>query len=62
MRIDGSDILSPLGLSGGIVQVPAECKSNEQKMGVGVTVYHFVDSIEDVCLSTSITLAHFYYF
>jgi len=37
----------PSGLGGGIVQVSAECKAVEQKNGVGVTVYHFVESIED---------------
>jgi hypothetical protein len=40
-----------LGLSGGIIQVPAECKSREQKNGTGVTIYHFVESIEDVSFS-----------
>ncbi|KAF2458072.1 hypothetical protein BDY21DRAFT_363640 [Lineolata rhizophorae] len=36
-----------MGLSGGIVQVSAECKASEQKDGTGVTIYHFVESIED---------------
>jgi hypothetical protein len=48
LYLNSADSLSPTGLSGGIVQVPAECKSTEQKNGVGMTVYHFVDSIEDV--------------
>jgi hypothetical protein len=40
-----------LDLSGGIVQVPASCKENsELKNGVGVTVYHFVESIDEVYL------------
>ena len=35
-------------MTGGIVQVPAECKSGELKNGMGVTIYHFVESIEKV--------------
>ena len=38
------------GLTGGIVQVPAECKTGtELKNGMGTTVHHFVESIESVC-------------
>jgi hypothetical protein len=40
-----------LGLTGGIVQVPGECKTGELKMGVGTTVYHFVENIEEVNLA-----------
>lgn len=43
------------GLTGGILKVSAECKQagGELKNGVGVTVYHFVDSIDGVSLSPS---------
>lgn len=37
-----------LGLTGGIVQVPADCKTGDLKNGMGVTIYHFVESIEKV--------------
>jgi hypothetical protein len=43
--------LTRTDLGGGIVRVSPECIRTEQKMGVGVTVYHFVDSIEEVSLS-----------
>jgi len=36
------------GLSGGVVQVDASCKSAELRNGVGMTIYHFVDSIDTV--------------
>ncbi|KAG9230711.1 hypothetical protein BJ875DRAFT_144843 [Amylocarpus encephaloides] len=41
------------GLTGGIVHVPAACKDKdgakvESPNGVGVTLYHFVDSIESM--------------
>ncbi|KIM99145.1 hypothetical protein OIDMADRAFT_181574 [Oidiodendron maius Zn] len=37
------------GLGGGIVKVPVECKASggELKKGVGVTIYHLVESIEE---------------
>lgn len=35
------------GLSGGILQVPASCKESTHPMGVGATIYHFVESIEE---------------
>jgi len=35
------------GLGGGIIQVPASCKEKDHPMGVGVTIYHFVESIEE---------------
>ncbi|KAG4424764.1 hypothetical protein IFR04_002112 [Cadophora malorum] len=35
-----------MGLTGGIVQVPADCKTGDLKNGMGVTIYHFVESIE----------------
>lgn len=37
-----------MGLTGGILQVPASCKEGEMKKGLGVTIYHFVESIEKV--------------
>jgi hypothetical protein len=38
-----------IGLSGGIVKVDAECKTGgEHKKGFGATIYHSVDSIEEV--------------
>jgi hypothetical protein len=40
------------GLTGGIVQVPAECKTAELKNGMGVTIYHYVESIEDVSVDS----------
>jgi predicted enzyme related to lactoylglutathione lyase len=40
----------PSGLSGGIIKVDASCKTTEQPKGVGITVYHFVESIDDVSL------------
>ena len=40
---------------GGIVQVSAECKKDgELKMGSGITVYHFVESIEEVSATTNL--------
>ncbi|PMD66841.1 uncharacterized protein K444DRAFT_605837 [Hyaloscypha bicolor E] len=39
---------SPSGLSGGIVQVSASCKNNKLQNGMGVTVYHFVESIDEI--------------
>jgi hypothetical protein len=33
--------------------VPAECKSDDLKKGVGVTIYHLVESIEEVRSLTS---------
>jgi hypothetical protein len=50
------------GLTGGIMKVSSECKQagGELKNGVGVTVYHFVDSIDGVSRSPShIFLFHF---
>jgi len=38
---------SPSGLTGGIVHVPTECKTAELKNGMGMTIYHYVESIED---------------
>ncbi|KAH8663431.1 hypothetical protein BGZ60DRAFT_411290 [Tricladium varicosporioides] len=35
------------GLSGGIIKVDATCKTTEQPKGVGITVYHFVESIDE---------------
>jgi len=37
------------GLSGGIIPVSASCKNSELQNGTGVTVYHFVESIDEVC-------------
>lgn len=45
-----TDSVRQIGLSGGIVPVPAECKSNDLARGVGVTVYHLVENIEAVRL------------
>jgi hypothetical protein len=39
-------------LTGGIVQIPAECKTAELKNGMGVTIYHYVESIEDVSMAS----------
>lgn len=36
-----------IGLSGGIIAVDATCKATEQPKGVGITVYHFVESIDE---------------
>jgi hypothetical protein len=44
-----SRLIMKIGLSGGIVQVSASCKNNELQNGMGVTVYHFVESIDEVC-------------
>jgi hypothetical protein len=33
---------------GGLVQMPEQLKPSEQAMGSGFTVYHFVDSIDEV--------------
>jgi hypothetical protein len=44
-----SRLIVKIGLSGGIVQVSASCKNNELQNGMGVTVYHFVESIDEVC-------------
>jgi len=39
----------PSGLTGGIVKLPADCpKPTDQPMGIGSTVYYFVDSIDDI--------------
>ncbi|KAF8860192.1 hypothetical protein BDZ45DRAFT_800985 [Acephala macrosclerotiorum] len=38
---------APSGLGGGILQVSADCKRSELKDGMGVTIYHFVESIEE---------------
>jgi hypothetical protein len=49
-----SGLMMKVGLSGGIIQVSASCKTNELQNGMGVTVYHFVDSIDEVsCISFS---------
>lgn len=45
-----TDSVRQIGLSGGIVPVTAECKSNDLARGVGVTVYHLVENIEAVRL------------
>jgi len=36
----------PSGLSGGIMKLPSDCHREDQKMGVGMTVYYFCESIE----------------
>ena len=36
------------GLSGGIMKLPSDCQREDQKMGVGMTVYYFSESIEKV--------------
>jgi hypothetical protein len=46
-------VLTRIGLTGGIVKVGEECKSAELNNGMGVTVYHFVESIEEVCHASS---------
>ncbi|OCK79446.1 hypothetical protein K432DRAFT_330126 [Lepidopterella palustris CBS 459.81] len=38
----------PSGLSGGIIKLPADCVRDEQKNGVGFTVYFFAESIEGI--------------
>ncbi|KAF2820489.1 hypothetical protein CC86DRAFT_374198 [Ophiobolus disseminans] len=39
----------PSGLSGGIVKLPDHCpKPGEQPMGIGSTVYYFVESIDEI--------------
>jgi len=47
-------------LTGGIIQVPAECKKHEQKMGTGFTIYHFVESIENVSSYVCVGKGFFY--
>jgi len=37
----------PDGLGGGIMKVSEECKASEQSMGQGMTVYYFVNSVEE---------------
>jgi len=37
----------PDGFGGGIIQVPADCKTAEQKNGVGMTVYYWVNSVDE---------------
>jgi len=37
-----------IGLAGGIVQVPESLKTANQPKGYGVTIYHMVDSIDEV--------------
>jgi len=37
----------PVGLGGGIVQLPADCKPAEQKNGMGMTIYYFVNSVDE---------------
>ena len=48
-----TDSVAYAGLGGGIVKVPAECKASggELKKGVGVTIYHLVESIEEASSS-----------
>ncbi|CZR63044.1 uncharacterized protein PAC_12941 [Phialocephala subalpina] len=46
-RIAMWSFAAPSGLSGGIVQVAADCKTAELKNGMGFTIYHFVESIEE---------------
>ncbi|KAF2004034.1 hypothetical protein P154DRAFT_560863 [Amniculicola lignicola CBS 123094] len=41
------DFKQPSGISGGIIPLPKECVRAEQSMGSGMTVYYFVNSIED---------------
>jgi hypothetical protein len=43
MPIDGD-----LGLGGGIVKMPEDCGPNTQSLGSGITVYHMVESLEQV--------------
>ena len=40
------------------MQVPAECKNNEHKQGTGVTIYHFVESIDVVSSLRSTSTEH----
>ena len=42
-----------IGLTGGILKVGEECKGGELKNGMGVTIYHFVENIEEVCAFSS---------
>jgi len=45
-----SDLIRNIaGLTGGIVHVPETCKEAGQAQGCGVTIYHFVESIDEVC-------------
>jgi hypothetical protein len=48
------DTVTCAGLGGGIVAVPADCKASagDMKKGLGVTIYHIVDSIEEVYRTT----------
>lgn len=48
-----ADISKYIGLGGGIVDVPAECKASDLNKGVGVTIYHLVKNIEEVCFPKS---------
>ena len=49
-------LLIAAGLSGGIVKLPKGCpKPSEQPMGIGSTVYFFVESIDEVCAPSSQT-------
>ena len=36
---------------GGLIKMPPECAKNKQEMGKGYTVYFWVDSIEEVCVT-----------
>jgi hypothetical protein len=44
------DTVPYAGLGGGIVAVPADCKASagDMKKGVGMTIYHIVENIEEV--------------
>lgn len=44
-----ADVSKYIGLGGGIVNVPAECKASDLNKGVGVTIYHLVKKTEEVC-------------
>ena len=46
----GREGLTKIGLSGGITKVGEDCKKGELNNGMGFTVYHFVESIEEVCI------------
>ncbi|KAF2251626.1 hypothetical protein BU26DRAFT_516415 [Trematosphaeria pertusa] len=38
----------PSGLSGGIIKLPEGCTRSEHPMGVGFTVYYFVESVDEI--------------
>lgn len=37
-----------LGLGGGLVKMPEDCRPNTQTLGSDVTIYHMVESLEKV--------------